>query len=71
MKRTIIVTIETSGEEDGRILEKVEDEFLDNTEGLGRRYGDRCFVQIDITVEPLAQTLIDKLCNPKPAGETE
>ena len=63
MRRTIIITITTEGENAWRVMDDAEEELLNFCICIadGRR---DCQLDANICVEPLAQTLIDDLCNP-------
>jgi hypothetical protein len=63
MRRTVIVTIETSGDNAWNTLDEAESDLFDYCTDLGNSYAD-CEISVDLPVEPFSQTLIDKLCNP-------
>ena len=62
LRRTMIVTIETKGDNAWRMMEAIEEELLDAC-AIAARWPDRCTVDADLCVDALSQSLIDKLCN--------
>ena len=62
MKRTLIVTIETTGKDEYRTLEGAEEDLLDHCNAVGNSYRN-CSVNAEGCVNPLSDTLISDFCN--------
>jgi hypothetical protein len=62
MKRTLIITIETTGEDTYRTMEAAEEAVLDNCDAIANSY-QGCSVNAEICVEAMADALISELCN--------
>lgn len=62
MKRTIIITIETEGDDAYRTMEAAEEELLDHCTNVANSYAG-CSVNAEICIAALSDTLISTLCN--------